>query len=67
MIGGILNFVYKAFSTIWDIICEMCSDFYRTIVESLMIDEAMGESRSSQVIGFILLVAFIIFCVVKVQ
>lgn len=42
-------------------------DFYTTIVEFLMIDEAMGESRASQVIGFILLVAVIIFCVVKVQ
>ena len=53
-------------STIWDIICEMCSDFYRTIVEFLMIDEAMGESRASQVIGFILLIAIIVFTVVKV-
>jgi len=62
-----LNFVYRAVGTIWNIICEMWMDFYTTIVEFLMIDEAMGESRASQVIGFILLVAVIIFCVVKVQ
>lgn len=62
-----MNFVYRAVGTIWNIICEMWMDFYTTIVEFLMIDEAMGESRASQVIGFILLVAVIIFCVVKVQ
>lgn len=60
MTGDTLNFVFKTILAIWE-------DFRETIAGFLEIDEAMGESRTSQVVGLILLIVVIIFTVVRIQ